>query len=118
VAALARPARLAKEKAVPGAAAASSADLFAVVDPTLFEGDPECALWEAAVAARAALPPRASVGELIAAVAPLEVPVATFFESVFVMCEDEAVRANRLALLQAVASLADGVAKLEELPGV
>ena len=118
VAALARPARLAKEKAVPGAAAASSADLFAVVDPTLFEGNPECALWEAAVAARAALPPRASVGELIAAVAPLEVPVATFFESVFVMCEDEAVRANRLALLQAVASLADGVAKLEELPGV
>ena len=57
------------------------------------------------------------MGQLIAAVAPLEGPVADFFDGVFVMCEDEAVRANRLALLKAVASLADGVAKLEELPG-
>ena len=119
VAALARPARLAKDAggASASSSTSSSADLFAAVDPSLFEGEPERGLWAAATAARAALPDRAPVAAFIEAVAPLEAPVATFFEDVFVMCEDPAVRANRLALLRAVASLADGVAKLDELPG-
>ena len=38
-------------------------------------------------------------------------------EQVFVMAEDAAVRANRLALLRRVAALPDGVLDLGELPG-
>jgi glycyl-tRNA synthetase len=36
---------------------------------------------------------------------------------VFVMCEDEAVRNNRLALLSSVAGLQKGVVDLSQLPG-
>jgi glycyl-tRNA synthetase beta subunit len=40
-----------------------------------------------------------------------------FFDDVLVMDEDEAVRQNRLALLQRVVALADGVADLSQLEG-
>ena len=59
-----------------------------------------------------------SVGDFLKAVGQhLPGPVAAFFDSVFVMCEDAKVKENRLALLREVAALSEGVVKLDELPG-
>jgi glycyl-tRNA synthetase len=52
-----------------------------------------------------------------AQVEPVAGPVDAFFDTVFVMCEDAAVRANRLALLREVAALPRGVLDLAQLPG-
>ncbi len=52
-----------------------------------------------------------------AQVEPVAGPVDAFFDTVFVMCEDAAVRANRLALLREVAALPCGVLDLAQLPG-
>ena len=43
--------------------------------------------------------------------------VDQFFEDVLVMVDDEALRRNRLALLQGIAALADGVADMSRLEG-
>jgi glycyl-tRNA synthetase beta subunit len=43
--------------------------------------------------------------------------ITTFFDNVLVMDEDTAVRQNRLALLQHIASLTQGIADLSELEG-
>ena len=43
--------------------------------------------------------------------------VTKFFEEVLVMADDPAVRSNRLALLQRIVALADGVAELSKLEG-
>ncbi|MBM3145437.1 MAG: glycine--tRNA ligase subunit beta [Chloroflexi bacterium] len=48
---------------------------------------------------------------------PMIPAINQFFDDVLVMVEDEKVRANRLALLQRVAALADGVADMSKLEG-
>ncbi|MEZ4517274.1 MAG: DALR anticodon-binding domain-containing protein [Chloroflexota bacterium] len=58
-----------------------------------------------------------SVETLVASVRRLEPAIAQLFDNVLIMDKDTAVRENRLALLQAVAGLADGVADLSELEG-
>jgi glycyl-tRNA synthetase len=57
------------------------------------------------------------VDEFLEAAQALAAPLDTYFEKVFVMCEDEAVRRNRLAFLREVASLTKGFADLSQLPG-
>jgi glycyl-tRNA synthetase beta subunit len=52
-----------------------------------------------------------------AQVEPVAGAVDAFFDTVFVMCDDAAVRANRLALLREVAALPRGVLDLAQLPG-
>ena len=47
----------------------------------------------------------------------LEGPITKFFDNVFVMVEDTAVKNNRLALLQEVASVTKGIIDLTALPG-
>lgn len=44
-------------------------------------------------------------------------PLNAYFDKVFVMTEDEAMRQSRLALLRDVASLPSGILSLAELPG-
>ncbi len=44
-------------------------------------------------------------------------PIAAYFEKVFVMSEDVAVRQSRLALLRDIASLPHGILDFAELPG-
>ncbi len=61
--------------------------------------------------------PAASVSEWLAAAEPLLPAIDAFFDKVFVMCEDAAVRANRLALLRDLAALPRGVMDLSQLPG-
>jgi glycyl-tRNA synthetase beta subunit len=53
----------------------------------------------------------------IAALRQLEPAITHFFDEVLVMDEDTAVRHNRLALLQQIARLADGLADLSQLEG-
>ncbi|WP_102372093.1 glycine--tRNA ligase subunit beta [Enorma phocaeensis] len=52
---------------------------------------------------------------LIAALASLREPIDRFFDDVLVMDEDEALRANRLRLLNRFATVFDGVANIGEL---
>ena len=68
--------------------------------------------WQAAAAQ-----PIASVDDFFAVLAPLIPAISRFFDQVLVMAEDPAVRANRLALLQGLARLADGVADFSKLEG-
>jgi glycyl-tRNA synthetase beta subunit len=44
-------------------------------------------------------------------------PINTFFDKVLVMAEDEALRRARLALVQHIAALPDGIANLALLQG-
>ena len=58
-----------------------------------------------------------SVETLVASMHHLQPSITALFDNVLIMDEDAAVRENRLALLQAVAGLADGVADLSVLEG-
>ncbi len=58
-----------------------------------------------------------TVATLVASLQQLQPAISRFFDEVLVMDEDERVRQNRLALLQAVAALADGIADLSQLEG-
>lgn len=54
---------------------------------------------------------------LIANLQQMQPAITRFFDDVLVMDEDPAVRQNRLALLQHIASLANGIADLSQLEG-
>jgi glycyl-tRNA synthetase len=47
----------------------------------------------------------------------LVAPTAAYFDKVFVMTDDEAVRRNRLGLLRDIAELPKGVLNFAQLPG-
>jgi glycyl-tRNA synthetase len=44
-------------------------------------------------------------------------PTDAFFDKVFVMCDDEGMRRNRLALLRDIAALPSGIINFAQLPG-
>jgi glycyl-tRNA synthetase len=58
-----------------------------------------------------------TIDGLVGALRDLEPYITDFFENVLVMDENLDVRENRLALLQMITSLADGIADLSELEG-
>ena len=87
------------------------------VAPALFEHREEGSLWETTQAAAARLTPGSTVTELISELEALQHPINAFFDKVFVMADDEAVRGNRLALLKRVADLPTGIADLTQLQG-
>ncbi len=63
---------------------------------------------------------RASINDvdgLMAVLRPLTQPIDTFFDQVFVMVEEQAVRENRLALLQRIAALPRGIVDLTKVLG-
>ncbi|MBX3085154.1 MAG: glycine--tRNA ligase subunit beta [Anaerolineae bacterium] len=74
-------------------------------------------LYKAAQAAHGKLTPADNVNAFLVAFEPMIPAVSTFFDKVLVMDSDPAVRENRLALLQYVASLAKGRADLSNLSG-
>lgn len=111
--ALARPTRIVRGKPV---------DASCRVDAALFEHAEEQRLFDAYQATVQQLQQqqqgsRHSVQEWLAAVQPLVAPIDAFFDKVFVMCEDEKVRTNRLALLRDVAGTTKGFVDLSQLPG-
>ena len=61
--------------------------------------------------------PPSTVDELFEIVVKLIPTINTFFDKVLVMAEEQAVRENRLGLLQKIAALADGVADMSKLEG-
>jgi glycyl-tRNA synthetase len=58
-----------------------------------------------------------TVDDLLTAFLPLVEPITTFFDEVLVMAEDSVLRTNRLALLQRIADLAQGIVDLSRLQG-
>ena len=87
------------------------------VDPSLFESNLESDLHEAFKKVSTGLNRESSVQDFAKECTKLIHPLDAFFDSVFVMAEDERIRRNRLALLRDVAALQDGILDLQELPG-
>ena len=85
--------------------------------PDDFKLDAEKALCDAYQVAAAALDGSASASCFVAALRELEPAITTFFLEVLVMDEDPALRDNRLALLQGISALPQGIADLSQLEG-
>jgi glycyl-tRNA synthetase len=58
-----------------------------------------------------------SIDVFMAAFLPMVPVINQFFDEVLVMDEDQALRENRLGLLQRISALADGVVDLSNLEG-
>jgi len=90
------------------------------LNPDRFVRPAEEALYTAYQEARARVSPTSSVDEFLTAFLPLVDVIDRFFakeSGVLVMTDDRALRENRLALLQHVAALAEGIVDLSRLEG-
>jgi glycyl-tRNA synthetase len=88
------------------------------VQPDRFNEAVEKELYIAYQKARASLSPASSMTAVIEALQEILVgPINAFFDGVLVMTEDEAVRQNRLALLQDIRDLTKGYADFSQLQG-
>jgi len=87
------------------------------VDPTAFIEPAEKELYAALEHAQSNERRPASVDGLMGIFTPMIPVINRFFETVLVMVEDPAMRANRLGLLQEIAALAEGVADFSKLEG-
>nr|WP_256646071.1 glycine--tRNA ligase subunit beta [Thermomonas paludicola] len=93
-------------------------DIPAMEDAALLSEPAELALAEAVEAAYAETGPALAVGDYVSVLtrlAALRAPVDAFFDAVMVNADDPKVRANRLALLQRLASRLGSVAAIEHL---
>ncbi len=92
----------------------------AVPEPDRFGADEERALWDAYQRVRAAMEAEAAAGDydaFLARAGDLKGAVDAFFDGVLVMDPDPDVRANRLALLGAVAGLFGRIAEFTRVGG-
>ena len=90
------------------------------LDPQYFVRPAEHALYTAYQTARAQVTPDSSVEEFLAAFQPLVPLIERYFakdSGVMVMAENPELRRNRLAQVQAIAALADGIVDLSRLEG-
>jgi glycyl-tRNA synthetase len=87
------------------------------LDPSAFAEDATSALYAAYGQVAGRVGPKSSPTELFAAFQSIIPTISSFFDDVLVMAEDRALRENRLALLQRIAALTDGIADLRELEG-
>jgi len=87
------------------------------VDADLFQEESEKLLYKALAQAERDLTGTDSVDAMLNAFLPLVPTINRFFDEVLVMVEDAALRQARLALLQRVAALAEGVADFSHLDG-
>jgi len=88
------------------------------IDTHLFEGDEEKGLYDAIQASLSKVEPLLASGDYTTALsnlASLRDPVDTFFDKVMVMADDEAIRNNRLALLNTLRQLFLRIADLSRL---
>jgi glycyl-tRNA synthetase len=74
-------------------------------------------LYEAYLLCRDQVGPENSINALFTAFQKMVEPINTFFDDVLVMAEDRALRENRLALLQRVAALTEGIVDLTRVEG-
>jgi glycyl-tRNA synthetase len=87
------------------------------VNESLFEVESESELWAVVQKAETAKTNDLTVDAFLNAFVPVVPVINRFFNEVLVMAEDEAVRRNRLGLLQRVAALSEGIADLSGLEG-
>jgi glycyl-tRNA synthetase beta chain len=90
------------------------------LDPNRFVQPAERELYEAYQEARAQVTPESTVDEFLTAFVPLVDVIDRYFakeSGVLVMAEDRALRKNRLAQLQHIAALAEGIVDLSRLEG-
>ncbi|HUT15093.1 MAG TPA: glycine--tRNA ligase subunit beta [Anaerolineae bacterium] len=87
------------------------------LDPEAFTKVAEKELHSAVQVAQGQRASVRDVDGLMAVLRPLARPIATFFDQVFVMAEDQDVRENRLALLQRIAELPKGIVDLTKVLG-
>ncbi|MCG2769638.1 MAG: glycine--tRNA ligase subunit beta [Anaerolineae bacterium] len=87
------------------------------LDPGAFIEPATKAVHEAYVTASQALTPQDGIGVLFEALLSMIAPINLFFDEVLVMDLDEKLRENRLALLQRIAGLADGIVDLSRMEG-
>ena len=87
------------------------------VEPSLFEDDLEKRLFDAYQEAFSSLDAESNVDAFLTAFEPMVPVIAEFFEIVMVNADDEAIRKNRLGLMQAIHQLQTGRADLSELTG-
>ncbi len=87
------------------------------LDASLLREPAEQALYAALCAAEAAVSPASDVDSFLTAFMPLVPFIQAFFNEVLVMDKDAALRKARLALLQRIAGLADGIVDLSKLEG-
>lgn len=90
------------------------------VDAAVLVEESEIALYEATAAAEVKVAAALAAGEYanaLAAVGEICPQVDAFFENVMVMADDEAVKNNRLALLQKLVGMTAGVADFTKLVG-
>jgi glycyl-tRNA synthetase len=87
------------------------------LDPALFVEPATERLYQAYLTCREKVGLESTVDELFTAFQPMIEPINTFFDEVLVMTEDKALRENRLALLQHIARLTEGIVDLTKVEG-
>ena len=89
------------------------------LDPALLSEPSELALYQAYQKVQERIfGHNTTLAEAIAAMRTLLVgPITTFFDQVLVMADDEAIKNNRLALMQAIRGLTKGLADFSQLQG-
>lgn len=85
------------------------------INVDLFSEPQEKALYEALQTAQGKLAHEDNVDGFLTAFEPMVSVIADFFDNVMVHAEDQNIRNNRIALLQAISSMADGRADLSQL---
>jgi glycyl-tRNA synthetase beta subunit len=92
-------------------------DVSTTVEEKILSEPEEVRLFEALAKAEKIERRKGSVEDFFAAFEPLIPEITNFFDEVLVMDEDIQKRANRLALLQRIVLLAEGVADFSKLEG-
>jgi glycyl-tRNA synthetase len=87
------------------------------LDPGALVEPAEKELYASLQVAESSRRAQGSVDDFLNAFLPMIPAINRFFDQVLVMAEEPALRQNRLALLQRIAALADGVADLSRLEG-
>jgi glycyl-tRNA synthetase beta chain len=108
----------AANKRVSNLLAKAEGEISEQVDTTLFESDAESTLWQAILAAEAAVTPLLAVADYQGALqnlASLRDSIDAYFDGVMVMADDAAVRSNRLAVLSKLRQLFLKVADISVL---
>jgi glycyl-tRNA synthetase len=87
------------------------------IEPERFTEEASRELYAAYLQAAEQVQDTPSVTAFLRALEGLSPVIARFFDDVLVMAEDPAVRQNRLALLQAIGALAEGIVDLGQMEG-
>ena len=88
-----------------------------VVDPAKLITPEAQALYAAYVEVKDTVFAAQSVDTLMQAIVALKPAITRFFDEVLVMDKDETLRNNRIALLQAISALAEGIVDLSVVEG-